>query len=265
MVRTPLCTSLHFCIYFLSLFGYSGHLCTIGACDHYATTREALAFHARTCPGLPGNQKRQLCDEFIDTTPPPKKRKSSSYSFLYLFWQFHMTNHNLHFFINVNGMINGLSNQASLGSLYHVYHFSKFWAIYIKLIIFVTRGKQSDFCMYIECIGMVFYLTSSFRKIQRALVKLPVSELRLRCWKKMALNPSSSGMKSVSKQEQVAQNLTCQKWGQILTTKKRKSSAINTARNNRERLLLEKKSECTSTFRFQIFSRILFHSCFETS
>ena len=39
-----------------------------------------------------------------------------------------------------------------------------------------------------------FYLTSSSRIIQKAMFRFPVSELRLRCWKKMALNPSSSRM-----------------------------------------------------------------------
>ena len=52
MARTPLCMSLHFLYIFSSLFYYSGHLCTIGACDHYAPTPEALSVHARTCPGL---------------------------------------------------------------------------------------------------------------------------------------------------------------------------------------------------------------------
>ena len=85
MARKPLCMSLHFLYKFSSLFYYSGHLCTIGACDHYAPTREALSVHARTCPGLPEKRKRQLCDEFRDTTPPPKKRKTSIYSFLYSF------------------------------------------------------------------------------------------------------------------------------------------------------------------------------------
>ena len=64
----------------------------------------------------------------------------------------------------------------------------------MKPIIFVTRGKQSDFGVYFVCIGMVFYLSSSSRIIQKAMFRFPVSEMRLRCWKKMALNPSSSGM-----------------------------------------------------------------------
>ena len=64
----------------------------------------------------------------------------------------------------------------------------------MKPINFVTRGKQSDFGMYFVCIGMVFYLSSSSRIIQKDMFSFPVSELRLRCWKKMALNPSSSGM-----------------------------------------------------------------------
>ena len=85
----------------------------------------------------------------------------------------------------------------------------------MKPINFVTRGKQSDFGMYFVCIGMVFYLSFSSRIIQKAMFRFPVSELRLRCWKK-------TGCKSVSKQEQVAQNLTCEKCGQIFTTKKSK-------------------------------------------
>ena len=63
----------------------------------------------------------------------------------------------------------------------------------MKPIIFVTRGKQSDFGMYSVCIGW-FFLTSSSRIIQKAMFRFPVFELRLRCWKKMALNPSSSRM-----------------------------------------------------------------------
>ena len=47
----------------------------------------------------------------------------------------------------------------------------------------------------------------------------PVSELRLRCWKKWHLTRHLPGCKSVSKQEQVAQNLTCEKCGQIFTKK----------------------------------------------
>ena len=39
----------------------------------------------------------------------------------------------------------------------------------MKPIKFVTRGKQSDFGMYFVCIGMVFYLSSSSRIIQKAL------------------------------------------------------------------------------------------------
>ena len=81
MARTPLCMSLHFLYKFSSLIYYSGHF----ACDHYAPTRDALSVHARTCPGLPENRKRQLCDKFRDTTPPPQKRKTSIYSFLYSF------------------------------------------------------------------------------------------------------------------------------------------------------------------------------------
>ena len=44
MARKPLCMSLHFLYKFSSLFYYSGHLCTIGACDHYAPTREPFLF-----------------------------------------------------------------------------------------------------------------------------------------------------------------------------------------------------------------------------
>ena len=62
---------------------------------------------------------------------------------------------------------------------------------------FVTRGKQSDFGMCFVCMGMIFYLSSSSRIIQKDMFRFPVSELRLRCWKKMALNPSSSGMQKV--------------------------------------------------------------------
>ena len=58
MARTPLCMSLRFLYIFSSLFYYSGHLCTIGACDNYAPTREAFSVHARTCPGLPENRKK---------------------------------------------------------------------------------------------------------------------------------------------------------------------------------------------------------------
>ena len=36
LARTHLCMGLHFLYKFSSLFYYSGHLCTIGACDHYA-------------------------------------------------------------------------------------------------------------------------------------------------------------------------------------------------------------------------------------
>ena len=62
MIRTSHCMS--FLYMFSSLFHYLGHLCTIGACDHYAPTRKVIAVHARTCPGLPENRKRQLCYEF---------------------------------------------------------------------------------------------------------------------------------------------------------------------------------------------------------
>ena len=93
----------------------------------------------------------------------------------------------------------------------------------MKPINFVTRGKQSDFGMYFVGIGMVFYLSSSSRIIQKAMFRFPVTELRLRCWKKMGhLTRHLPGCKSVSKQEQVAQNLTCEKCGQIFTTKKSK-------------------------------------------
>ena len=64
MARTPLCMSLHFLYKLSSLFYYSGHLCTIGACDYYAPTREALSVHARTCPGLPEKRKRQISTYF---------------------------------------------------------------------------------------------------------------------------------------------------------------------------------------------------------
>ena len=79
MVRIAQC--MRFSHIFSSLFHYSGHLCTIGACDHYAPTRKTLAVHTRTYPGLPENRKRQLSDEFREATSPPKKRKSSIYSF----------------------------------------------------------------------------------------------------------------------------------------------------------------------------------------
>ena len=59
--------TLPFIIWFQSL--YSGNLCTIGTCDLYALTPEALTVHARVCPALPEYRKRQLCDEFRDKTP----------------------------------------------------------------------------------------------------------------------------------------------------------------------------------------------------
>ena len=74
-----------FCIYFHRCFITQVISAQSVLATREAPTREALAVHARTCPGLPENRKRQLCDEFRDTTPPPKKRKTSIYSFLYSF------------------------------------------------------------------------------------------------------------------------------------------------------------------------------------
>ena len=116
--------------------------------------------------------------------------------------------------------------------------------------------------MYFVCIGMVFYLSSSSRIIQKAMFRFPVSELRLRCWKKMALNPSSSGMQKCQQAGTSCPEFDVREMWSDFHDQKKVKSAIkeepNTARNNKKKLLLGKKSQCTNTVSVQIASRILF-------